>query len=185
MKAELTVPASDCPEANPFCEWMLFVDEPDVAGQPVVAEVTGSSGVLEVPYPPNFCGVLQADALVGPGNWVYQTGTRVTVNTCTSGSPSTAATSTFIDPNSATQSSTNQVATSASVATTTSAVSAKATTLPFTGVDAGPYALLGTSAFLIGLLLMAERSWLLGYRRLAASRPIRGVAGVLTWFIGH
>jgi len=62
----LTIPTPACKHsahAAP-CVWELFVDEPDVPGQPVFGAVSGTSGVLSVPYP-TLCGVLQADALVG------------------------------------------------------------------------------------------------------------------------
>ena len=62
----LTIPAPACRPGDraTSCVWELFVNEPDVAGQPVVGAVSGTSGVLSVPYP-TTCGVLQADALVG------------------------------------------------------------------------------------------------------------------------
>ncbi|HUY66983.1 MAG TPA: hypothetical protein VMV06_09215 [Acidimicrobiales bacterium] len=62
----LTIPTPACKHSSraTSCVWRLFVDEPDVAGQPVVGAVSGTSGVLSVPYP-TMCGVLQADALVG------------------------------------------------------------------------------------------------------------------------
>jgi len=78
----LTIPTPACghsAHATP-CVWELFVDEPDVPGQPVVGAVSGTSGVLSVPYP-TTCGVLQADALVGspPRKAV---GYRHVINTC-------------------------------------------------------------------------------------------------------
>jgi hypothetical protein len=62
----LTIPTPACKHSAhaASCVWKLFVDEPDVPGQPVVGAVSGTSGVLSVPYP-TLCGVLQADALVG------------------------------------------------------------------------------------------------------------------------
>ncbi len=63
----LTIPTPPCrPDHQSIaCTWELFVNEPDVPGQPVVGEVYGTSGVLSVNYPA-FCGVIQADAIVGP-----------------------------------------------------------------------------------------------------------------------
>lgn len=61
----LTIPTPPCrPDHQSIaCTWELFVNEPDVPGQPVVGEVYGTSGVLSVNYPA-FCGVIQADAIV-------------------------------------------------------------------------------------------------------------------------
>ncbi|HEV3281452.1 MAG TPA: hypothetical protein VG032_07585 [Acidimicrobiales bacterium] len=66
----MTLPTSPCRQSARFtrCNWVLFVDEPDMPGQPVVGTATGTSGVLSVPYPSvcDHVGRLQADALVGP-----------------------------------------------------------------------------------------------------------------------
>jgi hypothetical protein len=43
--------------------------------------VTGTSGVLSVPYPASFCGVLQADALFGPSQR-KMVGIRHQISTC-------------------------------------------------------------------------------------------------------
>ncbi|HEY7915760.1 MAG TPA: hypothetical protein VIC86_02190 [Acidimicrobiales bacterium] len=78
----LTIPTPACKHSSraTTCVWKLFVNEPDVPGQPVVGAVSGTSGVLSVPYP-TTCGVLQADALVGvpPRKAV---GYRHVINTC-------------------------------------------------------------------------------------------------------
>jgi hypothetical protein len=78
----LTIPTPACRQRGhtTSCNWELFVNEPDVPGQPVVGAVFGTSGVLSVPYP-SGCGTLQADALVGtPPHKVV--GHRHVVNTC-------------------------------------------------------------------------------------------------------
>jgi hypothetical protein len=85
----MTIPTPACRQsvrATP-CNWELFVDEPDAAGQPVVGTAFGASGVLSVPYP-SLCGVLQADALVGPPARRVL-GYRHALNTCDCASPLT------------------------------------------------------------------------------------------------
>ncbi len=78
----MTVPERAwCPKTEPFCEWQLFVDEPDIPSQTVVGTATGTSGILTVNYPKNFCGVIQADAIVGPSPWLYQFGHRKMIKT--------------------------------------------------------------------------------------------------------
>jgi hypothetical protein len=62
------------------CNWTLLVNEPDVAGQPVIGMATGTAGVLRVTYPA-FCGRIQADALVGPPQR-KEVGYRHEINTC-------------------------------------------------------------------------------------------------------
>ncbi len=62
----LTIPTPACVPGHEGRKWVLFVNEPRAPGKPVVGSVTGSTGVLTVKYPPDFCGVLQADARTGP-----------------------------------------------------------------------------------------------------------------------
>ena len=86
-----------CPKTEPFCEWQLFVDEPDIPSQTVVGTATGTSGILTVNYPKNFCGVIQADAIVGPSPWLYQFGHRKMIKTgksCNGPPPTTTTTTT-------------------------------------------------------------------------------------------
>ena len=77
-----TIPTPGCrPDGNTVaCQWELVVNEPAVPGQPVVGMATGTSGVLQVPYP-SFCGVIQADAMVGPPERL-EVGHRHLINTC-------------------------------------------------------------------------------------------------------
>ena len=83
----LAIPSSPCRSDHKAiaCNWTLSVDEPDVAGQPVVGTATGTTGVLSVTYPA-FCGLLQADALVGPPQR-KEVGHRHVINTCDCPSP--------------------------------------------------------------------------------------------------
>ena len=82
-KADLTIPTPPCPKSNENCEWKLFVNEPLMSGKTLVGAVTGTSGALTVAYP-EFCGVIQADALVGPAPWQFEVGIRRRINTCVS-----------------------------------------------------------------------------------------------------
>jgi hypothetical protein len=170
---QMTIPGPACPESN-ACEWMLYVNEPFVAGGPTVAEVTGTSGTLTVPYPPNFCGVLQADALIGPGKWVYLTGIRQTVGLC---SP------TVVDTSSAVAGQPSTLPYSAPASTAPAPVATSAKTLPFTGVDVGPEVVLGTVLLLAGMVLLVD-SDLRRLRWIGAVGPIRWVGAVLAWLMG-
>jgi hypothetical protein len=79
----LTIPTAPCrhDRHTTSCNWELLVNEPYVPGQPVVGAVFGTSGVLSVSYPA-LCGVLQADALVGPPPRM-EVGHRHVINSCT------------------------------------------------------------------------------------------------------
>jgi hypothetical protein len=78
----LTIPTPPCrPDGNTIaCQWELEVDEPNVPGQPVVGTAFGTSGVLSIPYP-SYCGVIQADAVVGPPPR-REVGYQHQINTC-------------------------------------------------------------------------------------------------------
>ena len=65
---QLRLPTPVCPKSTPDCQWMLWVNEPQLAGKPFVGAETGMSGTLSVDIP-NFCGTVQADALLGPAPW--------------------------------------------------------------------------------------------------------------------
>ncbi len=74
----LDVPGT-CPMRHPNCEWMLSVDEPGVPAQTVVGTATSTSGRLVVAYPRGFCGVVQADVLIGPAPWRLQFGHKTSI----------------------------------------------------------------------------------------------------------
>jgi hypothetical protein len=143
---ELTIPRH-CPEANPDCVWMLFVDEPKVPGHPIVAMVKGTSGTLAVPYPA-FCGVLQADALIGPAPWQQTIGIRKTLDDCT---PPVSTTTTTVPSTTTTTTTTvpSTTTTSTTVASTTTTVKSTATTsttVPPNVASAASSSTTGTSA---------------------------------------
>jgi hypothetical protein len=92
----LAIPTPACRkfEDHTGCQWELFVDEPLTPGQPVIGAAFGTSGVLSVPYP-TFCGVLQADALVGPPTR-KDVGYRHLIKTC--GCPAPLDLTSFVKP---------------------------------------------------------------------------------------
>src|ERR1700676_3699768 len=75
----LTIPTPACPESEPQCQWKFFLNEPQLHVD--VATVYGTSGTLTIDYPSNFCGVIQADAYVGPP-WVAERGYQHTIADC-------------------------------------------------------------------------------------------------------
>ncbi len=79
QQAQLIIPTPACPETQPDCMWRFFLNLPKLHID--VATVYGTSGTLSIPYPPNFCGVIQADAYVGPP-WVAKRGFQHTINNC-------------------------------------------------------------------------------------------------------
>jgi hypothetical protein len=78
-----------CPAfRDPPCIWMLYVNEPEIPSEAVVGTATalaGSTNVLQVAYPTQFCGVIQADVVVGPTPWMFETGRIRLINTTESG----------------------------------------------------------------------------------------------------
>jgi hypothetical protein len=80
----MLVPAQ-CPNVRQApCVWMLYVNEPENPAQTVVGTQTAPPGggkVLQVNYPKNFCGVIQADVVVGPSPWLFESGRVREINT--------------------------------------------------------------------------------------------------------
>jgi len=74
-----------CPHARPAqCVWMLYVNEPETPAQTVVgtqSAAPGTKAVLQVKYPRSFCGVIQADVVVGPSPWLFESGRVREINT--------------------------------------------------------------------------------------------------------
>jgi LPXTG-motif cell wall-anchored protein len=82
QQAILQIPDPPCDTTMPNCVWKFFLNEPKLSVD--VAIVYGSSGTLTIPYPPNFCGIIQADAYVGPtdqGPWQSKRGWQHPINT--------------------------------------------------------------------------------------------------------
>ena len=76
QQAELIIPTPACPTTQPGCEWKFFLNAPKLSID--FATVYGTSGTLVIPYPKHFCGVIQADAYIGPP-WVAQRGFQHTI----------------------------------------------------------------------------------------------------------
>ena len=182
-EAELIIPRPACSTLFPKCQWMLYMNLPMMPNQPRVGFVIGRHGVLVIPYP-KFCGVIQADALVGPrsdsSTWVYRTGIRQHIGNC--GHPGTTTTTT--DPEPTTTTTTDPVVEAATTTTseppvvaaktetptgggttsalpftessTTTSTVAKlvAAQLPYTGIDAKPLAFIGSTLIILGGLLL-------------------------------
>jgi hypothetical protein len=202
---ELTIPTPPCPVSNEDCEWMLLINEPKVAGEPTVGSVTGRSGVLALTFP-NFCGVIQADSLIGPAPWTPTHGVRHRINTCTTPTTTTTTkpkvisttTTTTTKPPVVSAASTTPttsalpftMATSVSPTTTPAHVAATpaAAQLPFTGFDLKPLVLLGSALILFGgLLLTTVESRRRALQRAAAIRldDVReGTRKASSWFLG-
>jgi LPXTG-motif cell wall-anchored protein len=72
----LQIPDPPCPASEPGCVWKFFLNEPKVSVD--VSTIYGTeAGTLTLAYPQNFCGIIQADAYIGPtanGPWTPQRG---------------------------------------------------------------------------------------------------------------
>jgi hypothetical protein len=171
-QAKLVIPTPACPDSQPNCQWKFFLNEPKLSVD--VATVYGTSGTLTIDYPSDFCGVIQADAYIGPP-WVAKRGFQHTIEDCTPPPSTTAvppdapATSTPTPP--ATSANTipppgfgSVSATSASPpappATGPAGVSAVSsdgaapTQLPFTGTSIKPVLFSGLTLVALGLCLL-------------------------------
>lgn len=187
QQVTLTIPTPPCAPDQQGCKWVLFVNEPDVAGKPVVGSVTGTSGVLTVKYPADFCGVLQADARTGPPfvqvyGLLHHVGgdcppppASTTTTSTTSAQPTGTTEPPPTPPNvSATASSppapgaaapTNDlpateapaVAGTSSPAASDSPAASGTSQLPFTGVDVKPLLVVGSASVVTGLALLIRR----------------------------
>jgi hypothetical protein len=194
QSVQLTIPTPACPVSQPQCEWKFFLNEPKLHVD--VATVYGTSGILTIDYPSNFCGVIQADAYVGPP-WVPKRGYQHTIEDCaavtptptlppsagaTSEPPTTTMTTTTTaastpppaPPDNPVAAATAVPAAAAPPATTPSTTpvglsgSSKPAQLPFTGRDIKPFLLLGWSMVALGSCLLMQRR-----RRLHARRRYR------------
>ena len=169
--ARLVLPNPPCPP-DTGCVWMLRVNEPEVAGGPLVGSVTGTSGILTVAFPA-FCGVIQADALVGPAPWRIERGIRETIDLCTSPPNVTPTANT---PEKSPASELSSVPFTAS--TTPGHTDPTGAQLPFTGLDVRPLGLLGAGLVLIGGLLASTAE-------LRVDDVTHGVRRTGGWFLGR
>jgi LPXTG-motif cell wall-anchored protein len=94
----LQIPDPPCPASEPGCVWKFFLNEPKVSVD--VSTIYGTAaGTLTLAYPQNFCGIIQADAYIGPtanGPWTPQRGWQHQLpdSDCTTPTTSTTSTST-------------------------------------------------------------------------------------------
>jgi hypothetical protein len=173
--AVLTIPTPACPASQPDCQWKFFLNEPKLSVD--VATVYGTSGTLSIPYPKDFCGVIQADAYVGPP-WVAKRGFQHTIEDCTTPTttPTTEPSTGAATPTTTTTTTTTTPPVFGSVAAASAPppasspdgpqgsgpvsaaavapVSAKPTQLPFTGTNIKPYFIGGVTLVALGLCLL-------------------------------
>jgi LPXTG-motif cell wall-anchored protein len=141
-QAELTIPTPACATTQPTCEWKFFLNEPKLSVD--VATIYGTSGTLVIPYPPNFCGVIQADAYVGPP-WVAKRGFQHTIADCTPTPTSLPAPSPTTVPVAPPASTTTTTSTTAPPALTTTTPSLGPTVAAATTPSLGPTVAAATS----------------------------------------
>jgi hypothetical protein len=183
-QATLTIPTPACPVSQPDCRWKFFMNEPKLNVD--VATVYGTTGVLTIAYPPDFCGVIQADAYIGGPPWDAQRGFQHTIEDCKT--PPNTTTTTTEPPTTTTTTTTTTTSPPpppvaqgphapppppapappppaaasptpvASPATVPATVAPKQ--LPFTGVDVKPLWFIGLTLVALGVgLLTSGESW--------------------------
>ena len=145
-RVTLTLPAQ-CPGTRPNCEWILYVNQPITGAE--VGTAMGTTGILSVAYPADFCGVIQADAVVGPIPWRREVGHQRAIQTTAKCSPSSL-------PGDA-----GNPAPATTVGATTTNGSgtgphAALAQLPFTGMDIGPLSTTGIGLVALGLLMLTS-----------------------------
>jgi len=170
QQAKLVVPTPPCPTTQPDCQWKFVVQIPE--GNITVGVVVGTSGTLVVPYPANFCGVIQADAYRGPP-FVPLRGFQHTIETChttpttstTTTSTSTTSTTTttgpmHVPPPIVTPNTSPLPAPPVAppVTPSTPVVVTTPTQLPFTGVNTKPMLFVGLTLVALGVALLTSAS---------------------------
>ena len=149
----LTLRTQPCPVSRPDCVWMLLVNEPYTPARTVVGRATGTSGTLVVSYPADFCGILQADAIIGPVPWRIVVGRKRAISTSTC-QPAAASQLPF----------TNTAATVG-----TQGARHDPAQLPFTGLDVRPFMIIGMALTMLGFLMASDfEQWGRVRRRTAA-----------------
>ena len=180
----LQIPDPPCPTTEPGCVWKFFLNEPKVSVD-VSTIYSSQAGTLTLAYPDNFCGIIQADAYIGPtaqGPWTPQRGWQhqlpdsdcTTTPTPPSGPtqpvtpPDGPQTSPVVTTPPVTVPATQEASSApvaATAATTPSTVpatpvvkaAAEPTSLPFTGVNLMPLVLAGVTCVALGLGLLFGR----------------------------
>ena len=196
----LEIPVPPCRNRPANCVWRLMENEPNVPAQTVVGIATGTSGILTLPYPTNFCGMIQADALVAPspnGPWSFQIGRRTVLYppTCahvtpTGNEPTTTTTTTKPPP--AAPAAQLPFTGSASTSTTDAVLVSKndVTQLPFTGIDVKPLAIAGVSLILLAMSILTTLEQRRRGLRRAGDAVRSGAVGLYDsrashWFLGE
>ncbi len=186
QQVTLQIPTPACPVSQPNCQWKFFLNEPKLSVD--VATVYGTSGTLTLAYPPDFCGVIQADAYVGPP-WVAKRGFQHTIADC---EPPTTTTTTTTEPPTTTTTlppvpppvsgptveppapAPTVVPVAAPVAPAVPVAPAPLTQLPFTGRNITPFLVVGVALVSLGLALLAPGEyWRRASRRWSAFLPAR------------
>lgn len=193
----LQLPQPACPVSRPGCEWTLLVDEPDVPAQTVVGMVSGTSGILTVAYPPDFCGVIQADAILGPDPTKLEVGHQVVVTTASGCPPITKNTLPPPKPLPGASGGSpppagNVTSTPGGTATLANdpahVAAAEAAQLPFTGIDIKPMGYIGVGMVVTGLLLAStfeKRRRDLQRVKAGTGSAAQHAAHVSRWFLGE
>ncbi len=199
----LQIPVPPCRNRPANCVWKLMENEPAIPAQTVVGTVTGTSGILTLPYPTNFCGVIQVDAWVesspaAAGPWSYQIGHRATIQTAQSCTPVTpgggdaTTTPTITKPPPAAPAAQLPFTGSPPTANSDPVLVAKAqpTQLPFTGVDVKPLAIVGMSLVLLALSILTTLEERRRGLRRAGDAVRSGAVGLYEsrashWFLGE
>jgi hypothetical protein len=119
----LQLPTPVCPKTAPDCQWLLWVNEPQVSGMPLIGAKSGSAGTMTITVP-NFCGVVQADVDLGPAPWTFVKGLRRHLDSC----ESTTTTTSGAAPTTTTTTSGAAPSTTTTVAPTTTTVAPTTTT---------------------------------------------------------
>ncbi len=182
QQAVLIIPTPACPASLPNCQWKFFLNEPKLHVD--VSTVYGTSGTLTLDYPPDFCGVIQADAYIGGPPWVPQRGFQHTIEDCNSVTPTTSPPATVpvppttpptpvIPPPVSGNSNPPAVVVPPTVAPAPAPVtipySATQTSLPFTGINTKPMWYLGLTLLVLGIALAASKESWRRVRRRASS----------------
>jgi hypothetical protein len=188
QQVTLQIPTPACPASQPDCQWKFFLNEPKLSVD--VATVYGTSGTLTLAYPSDFCGVIQADAYVGPP-WVAKRGFQHTIEDCTPPTTTTTTTeppttTTSTEPPTTTTTTTTPPPVPAPVSGPTAEPPAPVvvpvaapvpppaplTQLPFTGKNIKPFLLVGLALVAVGLALLSPGEyWRRASRRLSAYFP--------------